>query len=78
VIDCEGFEPCLRCLKRDSAKTIRKRGGSSFYFSKDTFDCIPIFMTNHLKSVAVFSENWPEIGCVIDEKFNGTKLITPM
>jgi len=35
-------------------------------------------MMNHLKSVAVFSEDWPEIGCVIDEKFNGTKLITPM
>ena len=33
---------------------------------------------NHLKSVAVFSEDWLEIGCVIDEKFNGTKLVTPM
>ena len=35
-------------------------------------------MTEYLKSVAVFSENWSEMICVIDEKLNGVELITPM
>ena len=78
MVDCEGFEPFFSCLERDIAKTIRKRGGSAFYFSKDTFNCVPISMANYLKSIAVFGENWSEIVCVINEKFNCVKLITPM
>jgi hypothetical protein len=35
-------------------------------------------MANYLKSIAVFGENWSEIVCVIDEKFNRVKLITPV
>jgi len=35
-------------------------------------------MTNYLESIAVFGENWSEIVCVINEKFNCVKLITPM
>ena len=78
MVDHEGFEPFLSRLKRDIAETIRKRGGSAFYFPKDTFNCIPISMTNYLKSIAVFGENWSEIVCVIDQKFNGVELITPV
>jgi hypothetical protein len=35
-------------------------------------------MLNYLKSIAVFSEDWSEIVCVIDEKFHGIELIAPV
>jgi hypothetical protein len=39
------------------------------------FDCILIFVVNHLKSIAAFGENRSEIVGVINEKFNGIELI---
>jgi hypothetical protein len=57
VVDGEDFEPVLSCLERDIAEAIRKRGYSSFYFPKDTFDGIPISMSKDLRQIAVFSEN---------------------
>jgi len=35
-------------------------------------------MSNGLKSIAIFIENWTEIVCVIDEKFNVVELIAPV
>jgi hypothetical protein len=57
MVDGDSFEPVLNGLERDMAETICKLGCSLFYFSKDTFDSIPISMSNDLKSIAVFSEN---------------------
>jgi hypothetical protein len=78
VVDCEGFEPSLAVSSGTLLKLFANEGGSSFYFPKDIFDYIPIHMTNHLKWVVVFSGNWSQIVCVIDEKFNRVKLITPV
>ena len=44
-------------------------------FLKDTFDGIPISVSNDLKSIPVFSKNWSKIVCVIDEKFHITELV---
>jgi len=35
-------------------------------------------MSNELKSIVIFSENWPKIVCVIDEKFHVIQLIAPV
>jgi hypothetical protein len=35
-------------------------------------------MANDLESIAIFSENWRKIVCVIDEKFYVIELVAPM
>jgi len=57
------------------AKTIRKRGCSSFYLRKNTFDSIPILMLNDLESVAVFSEHWSKIIRTVHEKYHVVEVI---
>jgi len=60
------------------AETICKRRFSAFYFSKDTFDSIPISMCESLKSVAIFSQNWSKIISIVNKKYNVVKLIPTM
>jgi len=49
-------------------EAITKRGSTSFYLSKDTFDSIPISVANRLKSESCSSQCSGEVLCVIDEK----------
>jgi len=66
----------LSCLRLDMAKTICKRRCLSFYFSKNTFDSIPISVCEYLKSVVIFSQDWSEVVGIINEKLHVVKLIT--
>jgi hypothetical protein len=50
------------------AKAICERGCSTFYFTKDTFDGVPIPIRRHLESVAIFIKNSSKIVRSIDEK----------
>jgi len=48
--DSEGLRPRFSSRWIDVTETITKRGGSSFYLTKETFDSIPIPMANRLES----------------------------
>lgn len=50
------------------AKTIAKRGCTSFYLSKDTFNAVPISMSNSLKSEPNSTECSRWMLGVIDKK----------
>jgi len=76
--DGECLKPRFCCRRLDMVETIRKRRCSSFYFTKDTFDSIPISMWKHLKSVAVFIEDIHQVISVVDEKFDIIEPIASM
>lgn len=42
------------------------------------FDIISISMSNDLKLIAIFSENWSKIVYVINEKSHVIELVAPM
>jgi len=62
------LEPCFSSCWFDVAETIAERGGSSFYFTEDTFGAIPISVAFVLKSEACTVKRSLEVGCAIDEK----------
>ena len=62
------MQPCFCRRRLRVAKTITKRRGTPFYFSKNTFDSIPISMAHRLKSEACLAECCREMSGVIDEK----------
>jgi hypothetical protein len=51
-------------------EAVRKRRGSGFYLSEDTFDGIPVSMATHMKSESYSLKRGLEVGRVINEKFS--------
>jgi len=66
--DSERFEPGFCCCWLDVAECICKRGCSSFYLTKDTFDAIPISMATDMKSEPQSRQCRLEVIGVADEK----------
>jgi hypothetical protein len=66
--DGEGSQPRIRSLWLSIAKRIRERGGTSFYFTKDTFDAVAISAATDTKSEAESIERSREMRRGIDEE----------
>jgi hypothetical protein len=67
--DGEGLEPRFGRFSLRVSERICKRRGSTFYFTKDTFDSIPISMATPLKSEPKTVQCSTEEGRTIDEEF---------
>jgi hypothetical protein len=65
--DGEGLQPRFRGRWLHVAETITKRGGTSFYFTKDTFNSIPISVATHLKSESGPRQRSFEMVSIIDQ-----------
>jgi hypothetical protein len=68
MVGREGLQPCFGGFRIDVTKTVREPVCSPFYFSKDTFDGIPISMGDVSKSEAESVEGGVEPGASIDEE----------
>jgi len=64
----EGLELRFRRRWLHVAKRFCKRGGPSFYLSKDTFNSIPISIVSYLKSEAESLQRGGEMVCSVDEE----------
>jgi uncharacterized protein (DUF433 family) len=66
--DGVGLQPRFRGRRIDVAEIVLKRRGSSFYFSKDTFNRISETVLFDAVAVVFAAETTDQIVCVIDEK----------
>ena len=76
--DGEGLKPRFCCRRLDVGEAICKRGCSTFYFLKNTFDDVPISMWNHLKSVVILIKDIHQVIGIIDEEFDVINSISSM
>ena len=67
MVDGEGLQPVLSGVRLDVAEAVGELLCSAFYFSKNTFDSVPIPVRNVLKSEAVPVEGGVEPRALIDE-----------
>jgi hypothetical protein len=71
----ETLQPVFGCFWIDVAEAVRKRRGSSFEFSKDPLDSIPISVATHLKSEASSVKRSLEVCCAVNEKDGGFDIV---
>jgi len=75
VPSSEGLKPRLGGFRFDVAEAVRKRRGSTFYLSKDSFDSIPISSATHLKSETSPLQRSLEVFRAIGEKFGCLNIV---